>query len=58
MDIAKLSMQLSQWQLAEAVGGKVQKLALSGMEEQGQQLQQLLASAPVVQDPALGNSVN
>ena len=51
-------MQLSQWQLAEAVGGKVQKLALSGMEEQGQQLQQLLASAPVVQDPALGNSVN
>jgi hypothetical protein len=58
MDIASLSVSLSQDRLAEQVGTKVLSMALKAAEGKGNSLQNLLASAETVSDPALGTRLD
>ena len=49
---------LSQHGLLQNVGMQVQKMALNQSELQGEAVQKLLASAEVLQDPALGRNID
>ncbi len=53
MDIAQMSMELSQAKLQESVGVAVQSLAMKDAGSQSALLQKLMDSA-VIKDPELG----
>ena len=55
MDIASLSVQLSQDRLAGEVGTRLLAMSLRTAEGEGAALVRLLGSAETVSDPALGN---
>ena len=58
MNTVETSMNMSQMQLQQQAGMKVQKLALDSMEQQAAALQKLLQSAQPVQDPSLGQNID
>jgi len=55
MDIASLSVQLSQDRLAGEVGTRLLAMSLHTAEGEGASLIKLLGSTETVSDPALGN---
>ena len=58
MEIQSVPVNTSQAQLAEQAAVQVQAMGLKAMREQSDALAQLLTSAQVITDPALGQSVN
>ena len=58
MDIASLSVQLSQDRLAGEVGTRLLAMSLRSAEGEGASLVKLLGSAETVSDPALGNLID
>ncbi len=58
MDIANISTAMSQIQVQQDAGAKVQRLAMDTAEIQGEGLRKLMDGAQAVQDPSLGQQVN
>lgn len=58
MDIAQISMLMSQNQVQQSAGAQVQKMAMDGMKDESAALLKLLQSSVPIVDPALGNQVN
>ncbi|MDR2897346.1 MAG: YjfB family protein [Spirochaetaceae bacterium] len=58
MDITALSTVLSQQKLQMEAGTAVQKMAMDGAKAQGAGLVDMMQSAQVITDPALGSMVD
>lgn len=58
MNIANLSTELAQNSVKLEAAMSVQKMTLSGAEQQGQSLVKMIESSSTITDPALGNKIN
>ena len=58
MNIAHLSTELAQHSVKLEAAMSIQKMTLSGAEQQGESLVKMIESSGTITDPALGNKIN